>query len=538
MKEFTALMQPRGKNEATWALERLKLCLKDHAICSELRVSNALPTRLLKLGQEKSEPIQLVDGSTLEGNSYVALSYCWGGDHKMMLTKDTEAVLRTGVAIDNFSLTIQHALEVCRQLGVFHLWVDALCIVQGHNSDDWNKEAASIQNTYGNALMTLSAVSADSASDGLMDSMVQDNYSLEPLKCDIDLNLPYPARKGLAEIRADSPCASRGWIFQEELLSRRILYWSHHGLFWSCAEHTAAQNGTADDGKDGLFSNITIPDILDPHQFRTSRDPLLLWDEMISYYSMRDFRYHSDRLPAVSGLASIISQSTGEGYLHGFWVSRLPAQLLWAVKSPWRPLELGEGKPPPTWSWASIAPVRKIEMPKQASARARLLEISPEAEGGHTILHLSGRLRPLIEGLQRLGAWPAEKETAAFGLELPGLENDPNRWAVHEEKRCVLVSLFWKRPILIFLDQELPESYDDLVCFEISYLGFLLLRPLTNGKGKRIPNEPESPPTSAHLPSSHTSSLEEGMYERVGCAPWHREAGFFAAAPFATVKLV
>jgi hypothetical protein len=249
--------------------------------------------------------------------------------------------------------------------------------------------------------------------------------------------------------------------------------------------------------------------MLDPHQFRTSRDPLLLWDNMISIYSIRDFTDHRDRLPAVSGLADIISQSTGEEYLLGLWTSRLPAQLLWAVKGPWKPFRQGERSPLPSWSWASIAPARKIDMPRQASSRARLLKHT--TQGFKPTLHLSGRLRSLTEGLQRLDVWPAESEQGFPGSEISNLENDPNpHWAIHAERRCVLVCLSWKRPIFIFLDQELPDSYGNLVCFEISYLGFLVLRPLS----------------------------EEGVYERVGCAPWHREPGFFADSPSVDLKLV
>jgi hypothetical protein len=507
--QFKALMNPKVKHDTKWALKRLQRCHVEHDICTELRVSRRLPNRLLKFGVSTTELVQLVDGETLEDVPYVALSYCWGGDHKMALRPSTESILRAGIAADAFSLTVQDAMEVCRQLGVFYIWVDALCILQGHMSDEWKEAASSIQHIYGNAHFTLSIAASDSVSDGFLKPMLPGKYPLELYACKLEDNFPYPARKGLAEVKANSPCAGRGWIFQEELLSPRILYWTRHGLFWSCSKLEDAENGTADSGgKDDLFSNIAIPETLNPHTFRTSRDPLLLWDDMITMYSVRDFKFHTDRLPAVDGLADIISRATGEEYVLGLWISRLPAQLLWVVKGIAEPLEYGETKPPPTWTWASIAPRCKIEMPKQASSRARLIEVI--VEGTDTILHLSGRLRPLTKGLQRLDQCPEPKKQGPFGRELPELKNDPNRWAVHGERLCIYVCLSWNLPIIIWLDRGLPDSFDDLVCFEINYLGFLLLRPTTT----------------------------DGTYERVGCAPYHREARFFADAPIVNLKLV
>lgn len=201
-------------------------------------------------------------------------------------------------------------MTVCRQLDIFYLWVDALCITQRHNGAEWKDAASSIQHIYGNAHLTLDVLSADSASDGFLDRLMPGDYQIDKCMCRICNGLyPFPARKGLAEVKADSPCAQRGWVFQEELLPPRILYWSSQGLFWSCSEHEDAQNGTPDTGKDEWFNRSVIPEMLTPHRFRTSRDPLFLWDDMISMYSLRDSRLHSDRLPAVHGLADIIVQS-------------------------------------------------------------------------------------------------------------------------------------------------------------------------------------------------------------------------------------
>lgn len=235
---------------------------------------------------------------------------------------------------------------------------------------------------------------------------------------------------------------------------------------------------------------------------------------MRTTFSIRDFIIDEDRLPAVSGLATLIQQSTGEESLPGLWRSRLPGQLLWIVTTPPRAhksasahISVGSTTesrppPPPSWSWASIAPARKIIMPKQASSRARFRESSQI--GPILRLHLTGRARGLTRGLTQLAEYPQEERAASTHLQFPSLSEQRNVWAIGKEQRRILICLDWRRPIVIHLDNEVPGECDRLVCFEINYIGLLLLEPI--------------------------SSSSEPMYRRLGYARTHRESSFFAEA--------
>ena len=82
---------------------------------------------------------------------------------------------------------------------------------------------------------------------------------------------------------------------------------------------------------------------------------------MLLDYSTRSLTVSTDKLAALSGLATTFATQTGDVYLSGLWLNGLPEGLLWSS------VGLGRGQygsksrskiPPrrraPTWSWASL----------------------------------------------------------------------------------------------------------------------------------------------------------------------------------------
>lgn len=86
------------------------------------------------------------------------------------------------------------------------------------------------------------------------------------------------------------------------------------------------------------------------------------WYELTEDFSSRPLSYESDKLPALSGLASTFAESFGPNpYLAGIWRSHMPSALLWktTLKSEPSPLSTFQPRRPvsyraPSWSWASI----------------------------------------------------------------------------------------------------------------------------------------------------------------------------------------
>jgi hypothetical protein len=84
-----------------------------------------------------------------------------------------------------------------------------------------------------------------------------------------------------------------------------------------------------------------------------------LWEGLVSEYSARQLSYATDKLPAVSSVASRFANSATGRYLAGLWEEDLVRGLMWRSSSGKRfgrrvPARRFESYIAPTWSWASI----------------------------------------------------------------------------------------------------------------------------------------------------------------------------------------
>ncbi|KAI6083048.1 hypothetical protein F4821DRAFT_245538 [Hypoxylon rubiginosum] len=84
-----------------------------------------------------------------------------------------------------------------------------------------------------------------------------------------------------------------------------------------------------------------------------SRDRVKNWTEIVEDYSERKLTYDTDKLAAMSGVASEIQNMTGNEYFAGIWKEDLLSQLLWKVRDPEYSICI-QPYTAPTWSWASI----------------------------------------------------------------------------------------------------------------------------------------------------------------------------------------
>ncbi|WPB05659.1 uncharacterized protein RHO25_010313 [Cercospora beticola] len=138
-------------------------CIETHKNCGNQK-SDFTPSRLIQIGR-KGTASQLVS-SRDDSEPYVALSYCWGGNHGLRLTRSNLTALQNFLDVSKLNKTCREALEITRQLGLQYIWIDALCIVQD-DLEDWSKESQSMAQIYGNAHVTLLANQGHSSQDGL-----------------------------------------------------------------------------------------------------------------------------------------------------------------------------------------------------------------------------------------------------------------------------------------------------------------------------------------------------------------------------------
>jgi hypothetical protein len=164
----------------------------------------------------------------------------------MLITKrgNIEQFCRT-IPFESFPLTFRHAIEVSRSLGIQYLWIDCLCIVQD-DLQDWEIEAARMGDIYENAYATIFAERAKHCDDGLFQTAEDKTIATDWVR-EIDYQNPqtndqhwilssfghsyYPNSLSPEEAfcLVDKPIShvqNRGWIMQEEILSRRKICFS------------------------------------------------------------------------------------------------------------------------------------------------------------------------------------------------------------------------------------------------------------------------------------------------------------------------
>lgn len=146
----------------------LETCEQKHSLCKEVEKSlsssypTRLPTRLIDISQPVPRLVYPRDDSNI---AYSALSHCWG-DH-LPLTTTTVNISMHELAIPQNELpkTYREAFDISRDLGVYHIWIDSLCIIQD-DAADWEREAARMSSVYENAHFTIAALWGSSGLSG------------------------------------------------------------------------------------------------------------------------------------------------------------------------------------------------------------------------------------------------------------------------------------------------------------------------------------------------------------------------------------
>ncbi|SCO58630.1 related to tol protein [Fusarium fujikuroi] len=354
------------------AKEWLLKCRNGHVGCCNSASSDKhiQPTRLIEVGSQVEErmPRLYIPSQDARDIEYAALSYVWGGDHANF-TKTTASNLddmRRQLPWNKLSKTIQDAIIITRGLGLKYLWVDALCILQKEkindiqHMEDWSIEAARFASYYQNAVLTIAATGSESSSRGLfLESptlefkpgpvvILQKSFWAGFRQSTIQPLYPDP----ISEIR-NSALLNRAWTAQERLLSERILHFGANCIFWECSGGYVSE--LHPDRWDPLHKTSEFFHFKNIHTFRT-KELTELWYAFVIGYSLKDISVGSDRLPALSGVATLVSTRCQQKYIAGIWESRVAEGLTWIAI---RTSDIHTDGPIqservlPSWSWAS-----------------------------------------------------------------------------------------------------------------------------------------------------------------------------------------
>lgn len=204
----------------------------------------------IETGDKGKLIVRLVEHATNEEGAYIALSHCWGNSqtcvtaHSNLEDKgSTVNDRKNGIPWDSIPKTFQDAITLTSLLGLRFIWIDSLCIIQ-NDKEDWATESAKMADIYQHASLTLSATVSAGDSYGCFSVSFNTSRSL-PISlpedvgtCEIAVRKPISHWNtlGQGELHQRFPLMSRGWAFQERILSRRVLHFSEHELVWECRE--------------------------------------------------------------------------------------------------------------------------------------------------------------------------------------------------------------------------------------------------------------------------------------------------------------
>ena len=359
----------------------LDRCTEKHILCrgpeatpyeSWCDPSRYIPTRLLRVKASKGvvESVRLVIhpevGST---RGYLTLSHCWGGANITELKQASLEQFQRQIPLSELPQNFSDALLVCVHLGFEFLWIDSLCIIQD-SAIDWELESQQMGNTYRHSQCTIAAVKAADSHGGLFTE--RSALPLAPCQLVGGLEGGVPDSVYVETMsRAPRPLYKRGWVIQEQCLSRRILAFEAEQVSLTCvsgsateqtpkfighSDHPSLSSLVADalaarapaalkshsKGNDTTASTKDIRDDADHWIHR--------WWDIVNKYTECDLTFASDRFPAIRGLVNLIEDAKHITMTYGLWRPYLDMELLWYSDKPAAELLSIDV---PSWSWLS-----------------------------------------------------------------------------------------------------------------------------------------------------------------------------------------
>jgi hypothetical protein len=347
-----------------------------------------LPTRIIEVGQHNSpenKVVSLRDSAAGEKEKYLILSHRWVGTSTFDRFEEMKA---TGLSLDALPILFQDAVKLTRLLKVPYLWIDSICIDQKNeyvlsysipaniclyffalyladssSRDDKAREVPQMAGYYENAYLTICAACCSETQLGFLKST--GHRRIRIVNCatsdghTFDIIIKEHSSKFVLEMseRGD-PVHHRAWVYQEFLLSPRIISYGSSEMEWYCRDDKGDWCECLDIWPQGTHGEL----VCKPHAsfWRRCRRALAAkssdsWREIVEEYSRRALTFDSDRLNALHSIAAHFGDPSDGSYLGGTWSLQedILTSLQWKVNSIGTLPESRRG-PAPSWTWASI----------------------------------------------------------------------------------------------------------------------------------------------------------------------------------------
>lgn len=297
------------KFDVSFAKQCLTFCSSNHGhSCS----AKAAEPQNLKLIDCATRRIVLAP----TGCRYAALSYVWSNESRYSNPERQREASATMFLPSSLSRTIDDAINVVRQLGLAYLWVDRYCIDQGDDAEK-HSQMSQMDSIYENADFTIIAAAGDNENSGLSGvSTLERKPTLSVNVQGVTLcTLPGDAQHGVTF----SHWFSRGWTFQESILSRRRIVFTQEQVYYECNalrcseslrfNHNKVHTTTTKSFEKSAFLSAPLTahhlDIYKSSDFGEETDQyrsLLRYMNLVAVYSEKNLTFETDRLNAFLGV--------------------------------------------------------------------------------------------------------------------------------------------------------------------------------------------------------------------------------------------
>jgi hypothetical protein len=356
----------------------LQDCLGNHRICNQrhgITSGGFTPKRLISIPDNfERHGIRISSDHRKDGIQYATLSHCWGGKGTLSLTKrKLREFTSLDIAFVELPKSFQDAVSATKALGIDHLWIDSLCIVQD-SKEDWAQESRLMCKIFQNSVCNIAASDARDSTEGCF-------FHRDPGTMQIERMPDGDFIGNATDLMLDHPLYDRAWVFQESFLAPRSLDFGRMQIFWRCSLFHASEvypGGNMDDAHPVIASkhsfypylpnfmlNVnSIPKVLrninqqQPNWGNGPQNPranvtteaYAFWSRVVILYSNAKLTRSTDRAVALSGVSEALRPYFGD-YAAGLWRIFLPLELLWISTSVARKLHRCRA---PSWSWLSM----------------------------------------------------------------------------------------------------------------------------------------------------------------------------------------
>ncbi|RSL81215.1 hypothetical protein CEP52_017245 [Fusarium oligoseptatum] len=236
---------------------------------------------------------------------------------RCLLRPTTESLIDTYGILDwvrncRLPATIRDAIAVVQRLGCRYLWVDALCLVQ-NDTYDLDQGVNTMDLIYERAWLTIVAACGHDANARLPGAQ---NGTRKPSRNTYHVmpGITLGVVVGLDDLLGRSMYDTRGWTFQERMLSRKAIYFVDGKLFYRCRRTVHAEH------------LVELPNATEANQWTMAqalprailmRDPIHDYSSILRFYTKRILSDQRDAPRAMAGIMQRFSLAMGCQFLEG-----------------------------------------------------------------------------------------------------------------------------------------------------------------------------------------------------------------------------